>query len=331
MIEAQRLHKAFRILEHRPGLFGSIANLVSTRGRIVDAVRDVSFAIERGDFVGYVGPNGAGKSTTLKMLTGILAPTAGQIRVCGLTPSQERTRLAYKIGVVFGQRTQLWWDLPASEGFSLLRHIYGVEPQAFQRRLDGLVERLDLKAFLDVPVRKLSLGQKMRCELVAALLHDPEVLFLDEPTIGLDVVVKEELQTFLLELNREHQVTVLLTSHDLDDIERLCRRVIVIDHGQLLHDGNLTSLRTRYGHQRRITLRVRDPLALERVTLPSAAVVRHHRGSEVAIDFDAAQVNAPDLVRMLLANLDIVDLEVHEGRIEDIIKRIYRGEVAADN
>ena len=327
VIEAQGLHKTFKVLEHRPGLFGSVANLLSSRGRTVQAVSQVTFAIKRGEFVGYVGPNGAGKSTTLKMLTGILAPSGGEVRVCGLSPARERTRLAHKIGVVFGQRTQLWWDLPASEGFSLLRHIYGVDRAEFDHRLAGLSERLALREFLDVPVRKLSLGQKMRCELVAALLHDPEILFLDEPTIGLDVVVKEELQAFLRELNQERGVTVLLTSHDLDDIEQLCRRVMVIDRGQLLHDGDLDSLRTKYGHHRRVVLHVRDAAPIDGIDLPPGAHISAHRGKEVVIDFDAAQITAPDLVRTLLTNLSIVDLEVHEARIEDVVKRIYRGDV----
>ena len=302
-----------------------MVGLFSRAGRDVEAVSDVSFTIEPGEFVGYVGPNGAGKSTTLKMLTGILSPTSGQVRVCGLQPTRDRIQLARRIGVVFGQRTQLWWDLPAQEGFQLLRHIYGLEEHGFRKRLGLLVERLGIADLLGVPVRQLSLGQKMRCELVAALLHRPEVLFLDEPTIGLDVVVKEELHTFLRSLNRDGGTTVLLTSHDLDDIEQLCRRVMVIDRGRVLHDGDLGSLWTRYGHERRLVLQLRDAPEGGPLGLPAGTRVKERLGARLVLAFDSDRVRAPDLVRHVLSRYDVVDLEVREARIEDIVKNIYRG------
>lgn len=325
MIEARDLTRTYRVHTRGRGLRGSVGALFSREHRVVKAVSGVSFTIEPGDFVGYVGPNGAGKSTTLKMLTGILVPTSGEVRVCGQVPHQSRQALARRIGVVFGQRTQLWWDLPASEGFRLLRHIYDIDESTFDRRLGVLSERLGLGEFVDSPVRKLSLGQKMRCELVSALLHAPEVLFLDEPTIGLDVVVKEELHRFLRELNSDDGVTVLLTSHDLDDIERLCRRVMVIDQGTVLHDGDLASLHRRYGHQRRITVTLGGAPAAP-PTLPEGARLEETRGRTWTLSFDVEQVATPVLVRALLDEHDVVDLSVQEARIEDVVKRIYRGD-----
>ena len=324
MIHVRNLSRTYQVLKPGQGILGSVRALFSREGREVRAVDNVSFSIRPGEFVGYVGPNGAGKSSTLKMLTGILMPTSGEVRVCGFTPHKHRQDLAQNIGVVFGQRTQLWWDLSASEGFDLLRKIYDIESKAFHRRLGELQERLDLNAFMDAPVRKLSLGQKMRCELAAALLHAPKILFLDEPTIGLDVVVKEELHTFLRALNADHNMTVLLTSHDLDDIERLCQRVMVIDEGQLLHDGDLPSLHSCYGNLRRLTLHLLNP-PRDSIVLPRGAQVESHKGQMFTVVFDDQELKAPDLVHHLLQTYEVADLTVQEAKIEDVIKRIYRG------
>jgi ABC-2 type transport system ATP-binding protein len=320
VLRAVALRREFRVLDHRPGLVGALRSLLSTSGRTVEAVAGLDLAVEAGAFVGLVGPNGAGKSTTLKLLTGILVPTSGEVEVCGCVPHRERTSLARRIGVVFGQRTALWWDLPASEGFALLRRIYGVDAATFARRRDELCDRLGLGPLLDVPVRKLSLGQKMRCELAAALLHGPEVLFLDEPTIGLDVVVKEELHAFLRALNADHGTTVVLTSHDLDDIERLCRRVVVVDQGRVLHDGDLGSLHARYGLRRQLVLHLREVPG--RVEVPDGAEVVEASGARVVVAFDG--IAAPQLVAALLGSLDVADLSIQEPRIEDVIKRMYR-------
>ncbi|MCC5578046.1 ATP-binding cassette domain-containing protein [Microtetraspora sp. AC03309] len=226
MIDVDRIGRSFRV-----------------RGTTVHAVRDLSFRVGAGEFVGYLGPNGAGKSTTIKMLTGILAPTSGRVTVAGLDPSRRRTALAREIGVVFGQRTTLWWDLPLRDSFELVRLLYKVDRARFRERLDEMTTRLGLGDFLGTPVRQLSLGQRMRGDITAALLHDPSVLVLDEPTIGLDIVSKAEVRAFLRELNTEHGTTVLLTTHDLGDIERLCRRVMLIDHGRLAFDGTVDELR----------------------------------------------------------------------------------------
>ncbi|MEU9835275.1 ATP-binding cassette domain-containing protein [Streptosporangium sp. NPDC048047] len=230
MIEAERLGRSFTVGRGRSR-------------RTVHAVRDLSFTVGAGEFVGCLGPNGAGKSTTIKMLTGILAPSAGRLRVAGLDPTRRRTALARRIGVVFGQRTTLWWDLPLRDSFELVRHLYKVDRVDFRRRLDELTAVLDLAPFLATPVRQLSLGQRMRGDLTAALLHDPVLLVLDEPTIGLDVVSKAAIRGFLHRLNAEHGTTVLLTTHDLGDVEKLCRRVMLIDHGRLSFDGTLGDLR----------------------------------------------------------------------------------------
>ncbi|WP_433256561.1 ABC transporter ATP-binding protein [Streptosporangium sp. CA-135522] len=230
MIEVDRVGRSFAVGRRR-------------ERRTVHAVQDLSFHVGAGEFVGYLGPNGAGKSTTIKMLTGILAPTSGHIRVAGLDPARRRTALARRIGVVFGQRTTLWWDLPLKDSFELIRHLYKVEQVQFRRRLDELTDLLGLAEFMKTPVRQLSLGQRMRGDITAALLHSPAVLVLDEPTIGLDVVSKAAMREFLRRLNAEHGTTVLLTTHDLGDIEKLCRRVMLIDHGRLTFDGTLDDLR----------------------------------------------------------------------------------------
>ncbi|MEN0061547.1 MAG: ATP-binding cassette domain-containing protein [Myxococcota bacterium] len=321
MIEVTDLQRYYRMSSGSGGLWGRLRALATGDETLVKAVDGVSFRIEPGEFVGYVGPNGAGKSSTLKMLTGILRPTGGHIEVGGLVPHQQRTRLASRIGVVFGQRTQLWWDLSPEEGFDLLRHIYRVDEATHRRRLAALRERLDLGDFVRAPVRKLSLGQKMRCELAAALLHGPDVLFLDEPTIGLDVVVKTQLHAFLRQINADDGVTVLLTSHDLDDIERLCRRVMVLDQGHLLHDGDLTSLYRRYGHLRRLTVQLGDPTS--DLELPDGAEIDERDAATITIVFDADRIAAPDLVRQLLADHDVRDLSVQEARIEEVVRRIY--------
>jgi ABC-2 type transport system ATP-binding protein len=322
IVVAEGVRRTFRVPVARPGLLGGLRGLLTRDATTVEAVADVSFAVAPGEFVGVVGPNGAGKSTTLKMLTGILVPTGGRVEVCGVVPHRERTRLARRLGVVFGQRTQLWWDLSAAEGFDLLRVVYDVDRAVHGRRLAELTERLGLAELLDVQVRRMSLGQKMRCELAAALLHEPDLVLLDEPTIGLDVVAKEALRDFLRDQNARG-TTLLLTSHDLDDIEQLCRRVLVIDRGRVLHDGDLASLRRRAGTHRRLELWLRaapaGPLAL-----PDGASVVEQDGRRVRVAFDGERLAAPELVRAVLRDHDVVDLAVHEARIEDVIRELYQ-------
>jgi ABC-2 type transport system ATP-binding protein len=247
VIRTQALRKTFRVARRRPGLLGGLRSLVNPSVKEVVAVDGVTMAISRGEMVACLGPNGAGKSTTIKMLTGILVPTGGKAEVFGMEPHRQRRAVAQRIGVVFGQRTQLWWDLPLRDSFDLLRYIYRIPSHRFAQNLRTFVELLELEVFIDTPVRQLSLGQRMRGDLAAALLHDPEVLYLDEPTIGLDVVAKHRVRAFVRDLNRERGVTVLLTTHDMSDVERLCSRLIIIDHGRLLYDGSVDAMRARVG------------------------------------------------------------------------------------
>jgi ABC-2 type transport system ATP-binding protein len=289
--------------------------------RVVSAVDGVDLTVRPGEMVGYIGPNGAGKSTTLKMMTGLLLPSGGDVRVCGLAPVAQRTRLARRIGVVFGQRSHLWWDLPLRDSFDLLRHVYRVPAADHAARLRRCRDLLDLDAFLDTPVRQLSLGQRMRGELTAALLHGPEVLFLDEPTIGLDLVSKRAVRAFLGELGGTGDITLVLTTHDLADIERLCRRLIVIDHGRVVHDGTIESLHTRYGSRRRVVVELEEPVA-EPPVVPGAAV--HSVGDDGRrLIYELEKASAARVVTRVAAHGELRDVSVVEPDIEDVVARLY--------
>lgn len=285
----------------------------------VVAVQDLTFGIDAGEMVGYIGPNGAGKSTTIKMLTGILVPTGGRISVAGVDPSRNRTTLARRIGVVFGQRTSLWWDLPLRDSFDLLQKIYRTDPARHRTNLAEFLELLDLGELLDTPVRQLSLGQRMRGDIAAALLHDPEILYLDEPTIGLDVVSKGRLREFLRALNRERGTTLMLTTHDLQDIEALCRRVIVIDHGTQVYDGALAGLHERGGSHRTVVVDLVDEAAPIAV---AGAVTRRVEGPRQWLSLPAGASAAP-VVAALAASYDVADLSIQEPDIEDVIRELY--------
>jgi ABC-2 type transport system ATP-binding protein len=265
-IDVHQLRKQFKVQKNREGLKGALQDLFKREHTELIAVKDISFQIPQGEICGYIGENGAGKSTTIKMLTGILVPTSGKLVVNGYIPYKEREKFVQGIGVVFGQRSQLWWDIAVIESFQLLRKVYRVSVVDYRRRLDELVETLELQELLNRPVRKLSLGQRMRCELVAALLHNPSILFLDEPTIGLDIVVKMEIREFLKRLNREQGTTILLTTHDLPDIEALCSRVIMLDDGRIIYDGGLEELKSRWGKGRQVQFQFNDPVELLAVT-----------------------------------------------------------------
>ena len=320
LIEVEQLQKRFRVKQRHTGRFGALRGLVSGASREVSAVDEVSFRVEAGEMIGYVGPNGAGKSTTIKMLTGILVPSGGRATVAGLVPWEERQRLAARIGVVFGQRTQLWWDLPLIDSLELLGHIYRVPPDRYAANLRRFSELLDLAPFLDQPVRQLSLGQRMRGDLAAALLHEPSILYLDEPTIGLDVVAKERVRNFLRELNRETGVTVLLTTHDMTDIARLCERMIIIDHGKLLYDGGVTAIAERYGGQRRLVVDLDEDVADPAV--PGATLERRE-GSRLWFSFRRDEISAPDLIARVAARYPIRDLMLEEPDIEEVVRHIY--------
>ncbi len=313
LIDVRNLERTFSVRRRRGGL---------TRERTeVKAVSDVSFSVEAGEMVGYIGPNGAGKSTTIKMLTGILVPSAGHIRVAGLDPSKRRTELARKIGVVFGQRTTLWWDLPLRDSFELLKKIYRIPAEVHRSNLATYVELLDLGDLLDTPVRQLSLGQRMRGDITAALLHDPEILYLDEPTIGLDVVSKGRLREFLRTLNAERGTTLILTTHDLPDIEALCDRVLVIDHGTLVFDGPLPQLHQLGGSTRTLVVDLVDEAPP--IEVPGA-VTRKVDGPRQWLSFPADASAAP-IVAAVAAAYDVADLSIHEPDIEDVIRELYQG------
>jgi ABC-2 type transport system ATP-binding protein len=298
---------------------GRIARLRRER-TAVRAVDGVSFHIEAGEMVGYVGPNGAGKSTTVKMLTGILVPSSGEVRVLGLDPSRQRVDLARRIGVVFGQRTQLWWDLPLRDSFELLRHIYRVPADQYERNLATFGEVLELGPFLATPVRQLSLGQRMRGDLAAALLHDPQILFLDEPTIGLDVVAKARIREFLAKVNAEARTTVLLTTHDMDDIEQLCNRMLVIDHGHVIYDGDLETIRTRFGGESVLVVDLADPAPP--IEVDGARVARVD-GPRQWLHFRRDRISAAALIAEVAARASIKDLAITDPDIEDVVRRIY--------
>jgi ABC-2 type transport system ATP-binding protein len=323
-VRVRGLEKVYRIAQHHRGRLGPLRNLVSRDYRVVRAVDDISFEVARGEMVGYVGPNGAGKSTTIKMLTGILVPSGGEVEVLGLTPYQQRRQVAGRIGVVFGQRTQLWWDLPLIESLDLLRHIYRVPAARFQANLDHFRELLELDPFLNTPVRQLSLGQRMRGDLAAALLHDPEIVYLDEPTIGLDVVAKHRIRDFLRRINRERAVTVLLTTHDMSDIEQLCSRLMIIDHGKLLYDGGLDEIRDRFGTERTLVVDLAEDTAAAGapLELPHAREVRAD-GPRRWLRFNRADTTAADLIAAVAARYRVQDLTIEEPEIEQIIRRIY--------
>ena len=287
---------------------------------VIRAVDQISMSIDTGEMVGYIGPNGAGKSTTIKMLTGILVPTSGVVRVAGLDPQRNRIPTARRVGVVFGQRSQLWWDLPLRDSFDLLRHIYRINPGRHRTNMATFVELLDLGPFLDTPVRQLSLGQRMRGEITAALLHDPAVLYLDEPTIGLDIVSKTKVREFLAAVNAERQVTVVLTTHDLGDVEQLCSRLVVVDHGRIIHDGTVEEVRIRYAPERTLVVDLTRPGPPP--TVPHARVVRSD-GPRHWISFQRNETSAAQVVAAIAAISDIRDLTVEEPDIDDVVRRLY--------
>lgn len=320
LIVADRLTKAFTVPERRKGAWNAFAGLMRRRQRIVHAIRDVSFRLAEGELLGLIGPNGAGKSTTIKILCGILEPTSGGCEIDGLVPWRERVRHVARIGAVFGQRTQLWWDLPVIDSFDLLRDIYRVPSGRYRAVKDELIARLDLERLLATPVRQLSLGQRMRCEIAASLLHEPRVLFLDEPTIGLDAVAKLAVREFVQTLNRERGVTVILTTHDMHDIEALTERVIVIGNGTVLADGSLSALRRGALAERRLLVHFAGEPAV--VSLPDVNV-RQSNGRTVELAFDPRIVPAHRLIARVAAEYEVEDVHLEEPPIEEAIARFY--------
>ncbi len=319
-IEVRNLSKSFRVSERGHGFAGAIKGLFSRAHHLVHALTDVSFSMEKGELVGYIGPNGAGKSTTVKVLSGILVPDSGECLVDGLIPWKDRIPHVARIGVVFGQRTQLWWDLPVAESFDLLRDIYRVAEADYQRRLGELVDLLNLAPLMSTPVRQLSLGQRMRCDIAASLIHSPSILFLDEPTIGLDAVAKLAVRDFIRHINREYEVTVILTTHDMDDIEYLCSRVLVIGNGRLLSDGSLQDLRARVSRERRLIIDVDgDPSG---ISDPQATLLETE-GHRVVFAYDPTVVATEKLIGRIASRHQVRDIFVENPPIDEIIATYY--------
>ncbi|PZE21049.1 ABC transporter ATP-binding protein [Paenibacillus xerothermodurans] len=327
LIEVNEVRKVFETTVRRQGRFGTLASLFRPEKRQVAAVEQISFAIERGESVAYLGPNGAGKSTTIKMLTGILEPSAGSVEVAGLIPHRNRKRSSYQIGVVFGQRSQLLFDLPVKDSYELLRYMYSVSWERYHSNLKEFADILEVEHLMDRPVRTLSLGQRMRCEILAALLHDPDILFLDEPTIGLDVVAKERIRSFIEKINREKGVTLLLTTHDMNDIERLCHRTMIIDKGRLIYDGSLQYIKDNFATERQIRAAFSDVQAAR-----AAALIFHGRpGVAVEIEeqvvrvtYDQQQTDTSELLKLLLDKANPRDLTMQDESVDALISRIYR-------
>ena len=319
-IVVENLVKRFRISERDAGIWGAIRGMAHRRYRTVDALDGVSFSIEPGELVGYIGPNGAGKSTTVKVMSGILVPDSGRCEILGRVPWKSRMEHVRELGVVFGQRTQLWWDLPVIESFDLLRDIYRIPRDEYLRNRDEFIDVLDIESCLDVPVRQLSLGQRMRCDLASALLHSPSILFLDEPTIGMDAVSKLAFREFIKRFNKERGTTVILTTHDMDDIEVICDRVMIINDGKIVSDGTLDDLRRRVSIERRLVVDLGDdatPVLLPGTTLSG------RQGNRVHIQFDPTLISAAALIAYVTSQNHVLDLFVENPPIEETIARIY--------
>lgn len=321
VISVNGLSKEFLIPKHKKGFLGGLKSLFSREYIKKIALENISFNINEGELVGYIGPNGAGKSTTVKILSGILLPNSGHVKVLGNIPWEHRIETTRQLGVVFGQRTQLWWDLPVIESFDLLKDIYNISDYTYKSTLHSLTETLELSQLMHVPVRQLSLGQRMRCDIAASLLHSPKILFLDEPTIGLDAVSKLAVRDFIRHLNKEHKVTVMLTTHDMDDIESLCNRVIILNEGQIYLDGTLSDLRKKLSPERRLIVDLMNES--DTISDPYAQLVKQE-GHRATLSFDPTKITTAELITRVTSKHSISDLYVENPPIEEIIAKFYR-------
>ncbi|HEP1350902.1 TPA: ATP-binding cassette domain-containing protein [Streptococcus pyogenes] len=325
MIEVSHLQKNFSKTIKEPGLKGALKSFVHPQREIFEAVKDLSFEVPKGQILGFIGANGAGKSTTIKMLTGILKPTSGYCRINGKIPQDNRQDYVRDIGAVFGQRTQLWWDLALQETYVVLKEIYDVPEKAFRKRMDFLNEVLDLNEFIKDPVRTLSLGQRMRADIAASLLHNPKVLFLDEPTIGLDVSVKDNIRRAITQINQEEKTTILLTTHDLSDIEQLCDRIIMIDKGQEIFDGTVTQLKQSFEKMKSLSFELKpgqEQVVSQFMGLPDITVERHELSLD--IQYDSSRYQTADIIQKTMADFAVRDLKMTDVDIEDIVRRFYQ-------
>ncbi len=320
IIELRNVKKDYIISKKRKGMLGALVNLFKSEKRVINAVDDINFTIKEGEIVGYIGPNGAGKSTTIKMMSGILLPTQGEILINGISPKHDRKKVVQELGVVFGQRSQLYWDLRLGESFELLKRIYRVPDAEYRKNLDELIKVMDIADFIDTPVRQLSLGQRMRGELVAAMIHSPKILFLDEPTIGLDIKAKKAIRQFILDINRLKKTTVVLTTHDLEDVSELCDRLIVINHGKIVEDGNIKQIIDKMCKYRIIDLHLDSEIS--EIKNPNVEVLKIDE-TKVRCRFEHSKISASSIIKELSNELNIIDLSVKEADIEDAILQIY--------
>ncbi|WP_159882671.1 ABC transporter ATP-binding protein [Paenibacillus puerhi] len=326
-IEVKELVKEYEISVRKKGLLGSISSLLMPEYVKKRAVDSIDFSIAQGETVGFIGPNGAGKSTTVKMLTGILVPTSGSISIGGLSPHKDRKLNAQRIGVVFGQRTQLWWDLPVADTFDLLRYVYRIPEQRYKRNMELFSELLGLQEFIRQPVRQLSLGQKMRADIAAAMLHDPEIIFFDEPTIGLDVVAKENIRAFIRQMNKEKGTTMLFTTHDMVDIEKTCERMIIIDKGHKIYDGTVEEIKDQYGKDRTLAVEFAEPVG--HVFIPGVELIED-KGTKKRFRFSRDEIQASAILQILMQKYPLLDFTVQEPDIDGIIREIYQGGISLD-
>lgn len=325
VIEVSQLTKVFKVPEKLPGIGGAVVNLFKPKFTHKVAVDHISFSISPGEIVGYIGVNGAGKSTTIKMLTGVLLPTSGTARILGRDPHRQRVDNAREIGVVFGQRTQLWWDLALIESLTMIARIYELPAARFKHNLEGFIETLDLKDLLKVPVRNMSLGQKMRAELAAALIHEPKVVYLDEPTIGLDLIVKERIREFIRTQCAASGMTVILTTHDLGDIEQLCERVLIIDEGCIIYDGPIAAIRDRFGKYRQITFETVAPASGMSLKLPKGTEIVEAQDHSLRVRFDRTRTTASQVAGQAMKQIEVCDFSLSEPDLASIVKQIYNG------
>lgn len=322
IIEVKNLKKIFKVKEKEKGIKGSLKSIVKPKYKKIEAVDNISFSVEKGEVLAFIGPNGAGKSTTIKMLTGILYPTAGNIDVDGYDPSKDRKKLAYKIGTVFGQKEQLWTHLTPYDNFKFFGAIYDISKNEIEERIQDLVKTFELEKIINTPVRNLSLGQRIRCEIVAALIHKPEILFLDEPTIGLDPVVKENIRKLIKKMNKEYETTIFLTSHDIGDIEKLCKRVVIINNGKIILDDTMTNLKYHYMNKKIIEVKMKETIQLEEIE--GIRVLKNKNGN-LKIELDNNKTKVSDVMKLLDPE-KILDINISSIPLEEIITQIYKGE-----
>lgn len=329
MIIVENISKTYKRTDRQPGLKGAFTSLIRPKYNEFTAVKNLSFCVLEGEIMGFIGPNGAGKSTTIKMLTGILTPSSGICRINGQVPQVNRAAYVKNIGVVFGQRTQLWWDLPLQDTYKVLKEIYEIPEDRYKRQLNFLNEVLDLYDFINLPVRNLSLGQRMRADIAASLLHNPKVLFLDEPTIGLDIDVKERIRNAILKINKEENTTIILTTHDMSDIEKLCNRIFIIDQGEKVYDGPLSNLKEKVRKFNKIDFFLKKEIAEDFLVFkdfPDIEVLKD--GKKLTVRFDTQLVSEPQLIKYVLENANVENLRITEDSIEKIIRQIYRKEMS---